>query len=248
MHTCGEAMPSWLYVGTGHWPPALLLVWWLLYGQSPLHPLGPNYYNEPLTVDRKSEAQDPECHSWDVGWSQFVSGSSSRWGFTVLTAVDSGSCLCSSQPLLSRNGPSCPGSRLLPVTLSPTPEFSRPWNSNDFTSPASGCSRSWNTCKESSQGGLQFLSSEKVLKSSLLSESALTSCRQCSSVLAPCHLLMRTTNHDRPWVLILWCQSQRSIFHRDPSGPAERTALFWALSFTAHWRRCLLDPLSPHRT
>lgn len=194
MHTCGEAMPSWLYVGTGHWPPALFLVWWLLYGQSPLHPLGPNYYNESLTVDRKSEAQDPECHSWDVGWSQFVSGSSSRWGFTVLTAMDSGSCLCSSQPLLSRHGPSCPGSRLLPVTLSPTPEFSRPWNSNDFTSPASGCSRNWNTCKESSQGGLQFLSSEKVLKSSLLSERSLTSCRQFS----PCSLSFAYENY-KPW-------------------------------------------------
>lgn len=45
------------------------------------------------------------------------------------------------------------------------------------------------------------------------------------------------------FVLILYCRSQRSIFCRETCGPAERTALFWAL-----WRWCPLDPLSLHRT
>lgn len=209
-------------------------------------------------MDKKSEAQNPKCHSWDVGWSQFLSGSSALWTslysqpWTVarVSALLSHCCLemphweqqCRGESL----GLSYPGIRLLPITLSSIPEVSHPWNSNDFTSPASGCSRSWRHLQRAHPGRVAILvlwEGSEILTSVWDCFEVTPAVQSLLLVICLWELQMMTGRGLDSFVLILCCHSQRSIFCRDTCGPAERTALFWAL-----WRWCPLDPLSPHRT
>lgn len=142
--------------------------------------------------------------------------------FAVLAAVDRGSCLCSSQPLLSRNA------ALRAAVQGGVSWTELPWNQTPTHHPKL---YTWGfSSLEFKWLHISSLWMLQELKTPAKSPSG-EGCNSCplrrfwnphfclrllwshtsSSVLAPCHLLMRTTNDDRPWVRLLRSNSVLSL-------------------------------------